>query len=63
MSLKFSLKCSQTSLLVADCSMFCCGDRERSVADHGQTCQWYSRCWDRWRAQALSSTRKSSDRL
>jgi len=49
----------KTSLLTADCLDFCCSDRERSVADRVQTCQWYSRCRGRWRALALS-TRYSS---
>jgi len=42
MSLKFSLKCSQglwrRHFWWQTVPGFCCSDRERSVADRGQTC-------------------------
>jgi len=48
----------KASLLTADLSTFLLrGDGERSVADRGEPCQWYSQCRGRWQAQALS-TRK-----
>jgi len=66
MNLKFSLKCLRgfwrRHFWWQTVPCFCCSDKERSVADRGKPCQWYSQCWGRWRAQTLS-TRKSSDRL
>jgi len=65
-SLKFSLKCSQwlwrRNFWWKTVPSFCCSNRERSVTDRGEPCQWYSQCWDRRWPQALS-TRKYSNRL
>jgi len=67
MSLEFSLECSLTlwwrHFWWQTVPSSCRSDGERSVADRGKPCQWYSQCRGRWWTQAVQTCDATKQKL